>query len=237
MRNYQVAIVEDEQSYVDTLTAHLNKYAESNDIKFTIKTYVDGYNLLDDYKCQYDILFLDIELIQLNGFKTAEEVRKKDEDVIIVFVTNLINFAVKGYDVDAQSFLVKPVSYFKFNREIQKIIKKISNQNAQFIIISTDNGLKKIETSQIIYIESKKHELIINTTTEQYSIWASLKEYEQKLAPFHFFRCNNSYIVNLAKIRGIEEDYVLIENEHLKISRARKKDFLNTLTDYYKEGL
>ncbi len=237
MNNYYVAIVEDEQSYIDVLISHLNKFAEANQIKFIINTYSDGYNLLDDYKCQYDIIFLDIELIQLNGLKTAEEVRKVDENVIIIFVTNLINFAVKGYDVDAQSFLVKPVSYFKFSREMQKVIKKLSNQNSQFIIINTDSGLKKIDTIQIIYIESKKHELIINTATEHYSIWGSLKEYEQKLAPFHFYRCNNSYIVNLAKIRGIHEDYVLIENEQLKISRARKKDFLNTLTDYYKEGL
>ncbi len=237
MKNFRVAIVEDEKEYSNILKKHLTKYSGLNDIKFIIDEYVDGYNLLDEYKYQYDILFLDIELKQLNGMKTAEKIREFDKKVIIVFVTNLINFAVKGYEVDAQSFLIKPVSYFKFSREIQKIMNKINNKITQFIVVNTDSGMKKLEASEINYIESMKHELIIDTDDKKYRIWGTLKELERKLETYYFFRCNNSYIVNLAKVKGIEGDFVNIGKDKLKISRSRKKEFMNVLTDYFKGGI
>lgn len=237
MYTYKIAIVEDEQKYRDVLKENLKNYAIENHVDFNIDEYSDGYNLIDNYQCQYNILFLDIELKQLNGIKTAEKIREMDQKVTIIFVTNLINFAVKGYEVDAQSFLIKPVTYFKFSRELQRALKKIDQHNDHHVIINTESGIKKIDSFQIRYIESVKHELIISTFEKDYSLWGTLKEWEEKLGSQNFYRCNNSYIINLEHVKGVDDDYVIVDKIRLKISRARKKKFMDVLTEYFKGGI
>ena len=237
MNTYKIAIVEDEQKYRDVLKENLKNYSNENHVEFNIDEYSDGYNLIDNYQCQYNILFLDIELIQLNGIKTAEKIREMDSKVTIIFVTNLINFAVKGYEVDAQSFLIKPVTYFKFSRELQRALKKIDQQNDHHVIINTESGIKKIDSFQIQFIESVKHELIISTLEKDYSLWGTLKEWEEKLSSQNFYRCNNSYIINLEHVKGVDGDYVIVDKARLKISRARKKKFMDVLTEYFKGGI
>ena len=237
MQTYKVAIVEDEQKYRNVLKENLKNYSNENHVEFFIDEYDDGYHLIDNYLCQYNILFLDIELKQLNGIATAEKIREMDSKVTIIFVTNLINFAVKGYEVDAQSFLIKPVTYFKFSRELQRALKKINQQNDHHVIINTESGIKKIESFQIKYIESVKHELIISTFERDYSLWGTLKEWEEKLNNQDFYRCNNSYIINLEHVKGVDGEYVIIDKTRLKISRARKKKFMDVLTEFFKGGI
>ena len=237
MNTYKIAIVEDEQKYRDVLKENLRNYSIENHVEFNIDEYVDGYNLIDNYQCQYNILFLDIELKQLNGMKTAEKIREMDSKVTIIFITNLINFAVKGYEVDAQSFLIKPVNYFKFSRELKRALIKIDQQNDNHIIINTESGIKKIDSFQIKFIESIKHELIIYTFDRDYSLWGTIKEWEEKLGSQSFFRCNNSYIINLEHVKGVDGDYVIVDKIRLKISRARKKKFMDVLTEYFKGGI
>ncbi len=237
MNIYKIAIVEDEKKYRDTLKTNFNKYSNEHKISFSIDEFTDGYDFIDNYQCQYNLIFLDIELKQLDGMKTAEMIRERDHKVIIIFVTNLVNFAVKGYEVDAQSFLIKPVTYFKFSREVHRALNKIDQQNNHHIILNTESGIKKIESSQILFIESVKHELIISTFQRNYSLWGTLKEWESKLENQHFYRCNNSYIVNLEHVKGVDGDYVIVNQTRLKISRARKKNFMDVLTEYFKGGI
>jgi DNA-binding LytR/AlgR family response regulator len=237
MKKYHIAIVEDEQQHIDHLKKNLLTYQEKHHVIFDIDCFNDGYEIIDEYKSDYDIIFLDIELVHLNGMDTAERVRKFDDHVTIIFVTNLAHFAIRGYEVNAHSFLVKPVSYFKFEREIEKALKKIANKSQQFIIVQTDEGLRKVPIFDVIYIESMKHELIINTIDGTYNLWGTLKEMEQKLSSLDFFRSNYCYLVNLARVKGIDGDYVLLDGVRLKISRSRKKDFMEALTDYFRGGI
>lgn len=237
MIKYHIAIVEDQQQHIDHLKKNLSMYQEKHNVIFDIDCFNDGYEIIEKYKNNYDIVILDIELIHLNGMDTAEKIRKFDENVTIIFITNLVHYAIRGYEVNAHSFLIKPVSYFKFEREIEKALKKLSNRSEQFLLMQTDEGLRKIFIYQVKYIESMKHKLTIHTIEGSFSLWGTLREMEQKLASHDFYRSNYCYLVNLAHVRGIDGDNVLLEDVQLKISRSRKKDFMEKLTDYFRGGI
>ncbi len=237
MLKYHIAIVEDEPRHINHLKTHLETYQNENEVLFETDVFNDGHEIVDNYKGSYDLIFLDIELIQLNGMETAELIREFDEDVTIIFVTNLANFAIRGYEVDAHSFLIKPVQYFRFSRELKKALTKINKSPQQFIAVNTEDGMRKVMLSDIDYIESMKHELIIHTSEITYSLWGTLKEMEAKLAPYNFYRSNYCYLVNLAHVKGVDGDFVIVDDHKLKISRSRKKEFMEALTDFFRGGL
>ena len=101
-----VAIVEDEKSSRDRLKGFLQRYMEENDYKIEITEFEDGIEIVIPYRASYDVIFLDIEMPQMNGMKAAEIIREKDEHVILVFITNVARYAVKGYEVQALDYIL-----------------------------------------------------------------------------------------------------------------------------------
>ena len=93
----------------------------------------------------------------------------------------------------------------------------------------------RLNVSSILYIESFKHDLFIHTKEETHQIRATLKSFETKLKDDHFYRSNNCYLVNLRWVSGVEGECAIIENQQLKISRPRKKGFMEALTTYIGE--
>lgn len=237
MVKFHIAIVEDEQEYISHLKKHLLAYEKEYKVLFDIECFNDGHDIVDNYKGNFDVIFLDIELVKLNGMETAEIIRKIDETVAIIFVTNLASFAIKGYEVDAHSFLVKPVQYFILSRALNKALNKIASTPQKYIAVNTEEGIRKIKVIDIHYIESIKHELIIYTNERNYRLWGTLKEMEARLKPCDFRRSNYCYLVNLAHVKGVDGDFAILGNKNLKISRARKKEFMEALADYFTGGV
>lgn len=112
----RVAIVEDDDSYAETLQEYLNKYEQENEVRFQVVRYADGADLVEKYHGDFDILIMDIELKFMDGMTAAQHIRKMDSNVIIIFVTNMPQFALKGYQVDALDYVLKPISYYAFPR-------------------------------------------------------------------------------------------------------------------------
>jgi len=110
----RVAIVEDDDSYAETLQEYLNKYEQENEVRFQVVRYEDGADLVEKYHGDFDILIMDIELKFMDGMTAAQHIRKMDSNVIIIFVTNMPQFALKGYQVDALDYVLKPISYYAF---------------------------------------------------------------------------------------------------------------------------
>jgi len=110
----RIGIIEDDPQYVEQFTGYIKKYAEESGEKFDIKIFSDGIDLVSDYNASYDILFMDIQMKLLDGMSTAKSIRKMDKDVIIIFVTNLPQFAIQGYEVEAMNYVLKPVNFLPF---------------------------------------------------------------------------------------------------------------------------
>ncbi len=229
---YKVAVVDDDKQSANLIKSYLNRYSEKFEVIFDIFEYTDGDDLVNEYTEDFDIIFLDIEMKRMNGMETAQSIRKIDDNVIIIFITNMAQYAIKGYSVKAMSFLLKPVPYFSFSQELSDCIKQIESKKASYIVFSTDTGIHRINTKEIYYIEVMKHTLIIHTKQEDFSMRGTIKDMEDKLKEHHFVRCNNCFLVNLAMVTAIKNEYVYLAEYQLKLSRSRKKGFMDELNNY-----
>lgn len=228
-----VAIVEDQVECTDVLKKYLKRYSKENNIKVDLFTYQDGDEIVSFYESKYDVILLDIEMSRLDGMSTAKKIREFDKDVIIIFITNMPQYAIKGYEVKALSFLLKPVPYFAFSQEMNDSVEKIKKKKEKFILLTTDNGVVKLNICDIYYIETMKHYLIIHEKNGSHTVKFPMKRMEDELQDGSFFRSNNCYLVNLDEVSGVKGDFVIINGKELKISRPRKKEFLEALASHF----
>ena len=229
---YRVAIVEDDRKSAENFEQLITEFGKEKKIDFTIFHFSDGDEITTDYRPQYDIIFLDIEMNRLNGLEAAHIIRKYDKDVIIVFVTHMPQFALKGYSVDALSYLLKPVTYFALSHELSRAIERLSKRVDSYLFVTIENAIVRINTNEIIYFESVGHKVLIKTTLEEYLVPGTIKGMAEKMSKHRFFRCNNGYLVNLATVTGISGGCAIVAGYKLPISRPRKKEFVQALTKY-----
>ena len=134
--SYKIAILEDDNEAGRLLSEYFLKYGEEKNIKFEIKIYSLVKDFIDKYVTS-DLVLIDIELPDGNGFETSTLLRKHDKDVMIIFVTNMAQYAIKGYEVSAFDFIVKPVNYYKLSMKIDRAMvnlkAKKKSQQKNFI--------------------------------------------------------------------------------------------------------
>lgn len=231
-----VAIVEDEKKMSDLLKSYFNQMMKENyDIIFSINIYNDALNFLSEYKSQFDLILMDIELPNLNGMDAAKKVRELDDRCTIMFVTYMAKFALKGYEVKAFDFVLKPVSYYSFSIKILKAVSYIIKNKSEHIMIETKDGIRSLYVSSIKYIEVSGHSLSVNTYEGVFHPRGSLSGMKKLLEPYHFLQCNVCYLVNPQHITLVKGNDVFIDKTKLRISRPKKKVFMKDLADYFKD--
>lgn len=228
----KIAIVDDEREERETLLHYYRQLQKEYHEEMNIRAYRSGEELLENYDSSCDLICLDIDMDGMDGIRTAGEIRKKDAQVLIIFITNMAQMAIRGYEVQALDFVVKPVNYFSFAMKMKNALDIIRNKQSRNIVLNTTNGVQKISTDDLYYAEVRGHYLYYHTKSEVFRQKASLKELEDKLQGFSFKRCNNCYLVNLKYIDCVDKDDLKIGGEWLKISRPRKKEFLQSLANY-----
>ncbi len=229
----RIAVTEDEECYVDYLLDCLQKFQKEEQTELEIKIFRDGEELIDEYDGSYDIILMDIEMRFMNGMEAAERIRKQDEQVEIIFVTNMAQFAIQGYKVRALDYIVKPVEYIPFHESLKRAIRNIDKKKADYITINSRAGLKKINVIDIVWIESHGHRLTFNLKEDSYKTTVySMKEMENKLKDCGFSRCNSGILVNLRYVTGITDGQVVVNGTHLPLSRGRKNEFMEAMVSY-----
>ena len=231
----KIAIVEDEAMYAKQLQDFLRQYETENGEAFDITIYSDGDQIVHKYKSQFDIILMDVEMKFMDGMSAAEEIRKIDTEVVIIFITNMAQYAIRGYAVDALDYVLKPVSYFAFSQRLNRAISRMKKRETKMIMVNIKGGTVRINIANIYYIESQGHTLILHTILGDYETTGVMKEMEQKLQGMNFCRGNKGYLINLQHVDGIQEGCALVKGEQLFLSRARKKEFMEALTDYWGE--
>lgn len=228
----KLAIVEDEETEKDRLVGFLKKVEQEKEISFDIDYFEDASKFLYSYKGGYDVVLMDIEMPGINGLDAARELRKKDDDIFIVFVTNMKQFASKGYEVSAIDFIIKPTTYYGIESCMEKILRIKSQRIDKKINIKTNDGIRIISLSSIVYIEVLHHKVYVHTQDETIETWASLSKMEEDFPKNLFSKCNVSYLVNLNYVKGIQGDECVLPTGRIKISRNRKKQFISDLTSF-----
>ncbi len=230
---FNIAVVEDDTTSSTIIINHINRFSKENNEHIEIFAFEDGDEITSDYEAKYDVIFLDIEMKRLDGVLAAKKIRTFDKDVIIIFITNMPQYAIKGYEVEALSYLLKPVPYFAFQQELAKSIERIYKRKKQYILLKTDNGMVRMGVSDIFYIETMKHYLIIHTKSGVYKMKSSLKKLIEELNNSFFCLCNSCYLVNLDEVTGVSGDNIIVNGDNLKISRPRKKSFMEKLASHF----
>lgn len=228
----RVAVVDDESEERVTLQNFFQKLQKEVSEEIEVVPFPDGKSLLETYDYSLDMICLDIDLGDQDGVNIARQVRRLDGEVLIVFVTNMAQMAIRGYEVRALDFLVKPVNYYSFSMKMRSAVNIIKRRKSRNIILQTPGGIQKISTDQLYYVEVSGHYLYYHTPGGVFKQKASLKELGDKLSGLSFKRCNNCYLVNLKYVDCVNRDDIQIAGEWLKISRPRKKEFLQALANY-----
>ncbi|MEE3469062.1 MAG: LytTR family DNA-binding domain-containing protein [Butyrivibrio hungatei] len=228
-----ICIVEDESDQADLLRNYIQTYGNKNNRQFNITHFSDGIDLVDEYRAQFDIILLDIQMKHLDGMVAAEKIRKVDADVVIIFITSTVRYAVQGYAVDALGYVLKPVPYLQFEQLFDKAISRVMTKKEKlYIRVSVDERQLKLDCDNIYYIESQRNNVCIHCADEDYITAGPLKKFEEMLSGHGFSKCHNAYIVNLSYVEGVRKEEVLLTSGIvLPISRARKKEFMMALTE------
>lgn len=232
-----IAIVEDEASYTEQLTRYLDRYAGQTGESFHITTYSDGDEIVEHYQCNFDIILMDVQMPFLDGMSAAEAIRKCDAEVIILFITNMAQYAIRGYAVDALDYLLKPVSYFAFSQRLDRAIQRLRRRSSRSLMIPIRGGTQKIELSQLYYVESQRHALLFHTASGVHTSSGTMQELEEKLVPQHFYRISKGYLINLEHVSAVQDGCAVVHGIPLPISRARKNEFMETLTNFIGEAI
>ena len=203
----RIAIVEDEAAVREQLAGYVQRYTRQYGTPFEVTEFADGMEILEDYRPQFDIIFLDVEMKHLDGMETARRIRERDGGVLIVFITNMAQYAIRGYAVGALDYVLKPVPYFAFSQQLQKALGQLKKRERHYLAVAVDGGMRRLDAAEIYYLESEGHKVHFYTEKEDFVVPGTLKNYEEKLVGRAFARCNSGYLVNLAQVSGVQQDY------------------------------
>lgn len=222
--NYKIAICDDEKEQSDYLAQTVSEWAgEQHSV--SIKLFPSAEAFLFEYENNniFDILLLDVEMNTITGIDLAKQIRKKDKHAEIVFVTSHVEFMGEGYEVDALHYLLKPVKKEKLLWVLDKAAERLLIEPPSVLIHCGGETVKLMETD-ILYVESFLHYIVIHTVNGEYKIKESISTFEKKLSKA-FFRIHRSYIASLVHIIRISRTEVTIEgNITLPLSRGLYDD-------------
>ena len=145
----RIAIVEDEESYISVLKEYLERYKEESGEQIEVTVYHDGDEIAAFYRAQFDIILMDIEMKFIDGMTAAEEIRKVDSSVSILFITNAPQYAIRGYEVGALDYILKPVSYFTFSQKLGRAVGKLKKRSRKWITVPVKGGVMRMELSDV----------------------------------------------------------------------------------------
>jgi len=214
---------------------YIRRYREETGLTVQVLTYDNGEKLLHHYPYEMDLIFLEIPFTKLSGIEIAKRVRKADPHVAIVFLTTILNHVLEAYEVRASNYLIKPLKYSRFLKEVDAARSRRGHN--RFFIETNDNGIYKIYTKSICYIETVGRNTRIQTETDSIISYKRMKTHLEILYEPYFVRVHAGYIVNLLFFDRMEvSDLLLNTGQRIPVSRHRKKDVASRIKALYSEG-
>ena len=227
-----IALVEDTAFDRQVLRSCLEEYGRETGIGLEIKEFSSGKAFLDYLPESLDLIFMDIVMDEMDGLMVARQLRRRDEKVLLVFVTSMFQYAVQGYSVDAMDFLLKPVTPTAVKLCMDHAFKRLQQNTPVCLSFSNREGTHAIPATDIFYIEALQHRIFVHAKGRTLQVDSSLAAVEKMVTALPFFRCHASFLVNLAYVDRISGNRVWINGEELSISRYRRKDFLDAWAAY-----
>lgn len=236
----KIAICDDEEKFLKFEEKLISDYMESRGIEYQIMAFTSGIDLLKtmDGISEFDIIFLDIVMTELDGIDTARKIRKLTRDVYLVFVTVYISYALQGYEVRATRFILKDNKFFRLAVQecIDTIIQEM-NHVEQRQSFKFREGNVKLALDNIMYIESATHKLyfhvVLDSALITFTMYGKLDTMESMFKDNHFCRIHKSYLVNLKYVKRVGRYQLELRNGRcLGISQSRYKEVKENYINY-----
>lgn len=221
------------------LSEFIKRYKQETGISVQVLAYDSGEKLLQHYPFEMDLIFLEIPFARMNGIEIAKRIREEDKKVGIVFLTSVLNHVLEAYEVHADNYLIKPLKYTRFLKEVESAQAR-RGQN-RFFIENNANGIYKIYTKSICFIETEEHNTRIHTETDSILSYKRMKEHEQILYEPYFIRCHTSYLVNLLFFQSWTANELVLASYTQKapiripVSRHRRSAVVEKIKELYHE--
>ena len=235
----KIAICDDEKYFREELKDILIKYLDTNGIVYSIDLFNSGkeFSLLGIEMIKYDIIFLDINMDQMDGIETARMIRGQSNDIFIVFVTAFIDYTIEGYKVDAVRYILKN------NNTLSSAIEECMDairEKMSYEVVHKDfdfiEGNRSVSLEHILYVESNLHKLtfyVMEESIKQYTMYKTLDDLEKELSGEGFLRVHQSYLVNIKHVGKVVRYSLTMDNgAEIGIPKIRFKDVQKAVVDY-----
>ncbi|MGE4588452.1 MAG: LytR/AlgR family response regulator transcription factor [Acidaminococcaceae bacterium] len=229
----QIAVVDDLKTEIDLLSSYIIRYCKENKLSLKLATFVSGEEILAANNNHFDIIFLDIYMPGLSGLETAKEIRKKDNDCLLVFSTTSPDFAVKSFRVRAFDYLVKPYDYVQL-AEIMSLAEKALHKSSRYIEVKESREIVKILIRDILYADYDNHYIQIHTKDKIIRTYLSFPDFSPLLLKYpQFLNCYRNCIINMDCVSSLyDNDFALTSGERIPITRERRTEIRQLYADY-----
>ncbi|MCH3967394.1 MAG: LytTR family DNA-binding domain-containing protein [Atopobiaceae bacterium] len=234
MADYQILVVEDDPTESKRLSGYIARYASEHGEGLSVTCYDTAVDLVSQERT-FDLVFLDIGLPGISGMEAAHLLRAYDQVTPIIFVTDLAQYAVKGYEVDALDFMVKPVSYYAFSMRMDKAMRHIKRSARRSIALTMPDGLRTVPVDDLVSVEITNHTLVYHVSgePEPLRVRGSLAAVEKDLEGGPFVRISNSCLANMNHVATVHGgDLTMSDGTQLFCSRSKKRAALETIANY-----
>lgn len=227
----RIAIVEDEPEQAAILRGMIERFSRESGSEFDVSVFPDGKDFVFSGG-HFDIAFLDIQMECMDGMSAARKIRETNNEMIIIFVTNLSEYAIEGYSVSALTFILKPLRYEVLRMAAERALVIVNKHPEKALTVKTDKGTVKIKPAQLYYVEIENRRLALRTANGVFYCTETMQRMEDQLDPERFFRCHVAFLVNLDHVARIDKSGAIVAGDHVLVSKYRKKEFMNALTRY-----
>ena len=205
----KIAICDDEKAFHKEIIRNLHKFQMARKIDIFMDHYETGEDLLCS-KQEYDIIFMDYQMENMNGIETAGKLREANSESIIIFISAYPSAALDAFEVQAFRFIQKPIDENKLFKALDDYLKSVDYDN--LLLINTHDGSYKIKMSEIIYLEGDGKYTTIRTKNKSFRLRLNLKQLELKLPTSKFIRCSKSFVAGFEHIRNHDRENIIFDN-------------------------
>lgn len=230
----RIAVVDDDERDERRVEELVARYFEGDETRYRLTRFEDGEDLLLDYRPSFDLVLLDIEMERMDGITCARRLRRIDREVLIVYTTNMAQYATSGYEVGALGYLVKPLRFYSFALVMRRVEEALEGRRGVVLWLSREDEKVAVSSRDVRYVEVRKHEITFHAPGGPYTAWGTLKTFAELLAPVNFVPCNRYYLVNLEHVRSLRRATVVLDTgDELEVSRRLRRPLMQRLADYF----